>query len=268
MGGLTVASDGPRRGWSLRSFIDSLTLELDRLQDTLAVKGVNRRLTYTVKDLALDLQLFPEFDGEELKFNTARPGEAGAARISFQLGSITDRQIRESTKDPVRTDEVAIEAVEGLDDRTRKSLQKMGVSSVKDLERVEEHNIDLRKVGDEPIDYGKLAEMVKRAQRRTRQPQLHSASLVDDGGETHIVLEGNHLAPLVPRASALSAGGARFPRAFLDGDEVPVRSASDRLIRLQVDESRLSPRGSTLQIAIDPYAVLRMNLLPETGETP
>jgi hypothetical protein len=45
------------RPWNLETFLDSLIYELDRAQDTLALKGVNRPLTYTVKDMALELQL-------------------------------------------------------------------------------------------------------------------------------------------------------------------------------------------------------------------
>ena len=112
------------QGWSLKSFLDSLTLELDRVQDTLAVKSVNRRLTYTVRDVDLELHLFPSFDGEELRFTTAKPGETGAARINLQLGSITDRQIRETAGEPLTTADVAIETVEGIDERTKKSLKK------------------------------------------------------------------------------------------------------------------------------------------------
>ena len=40
-----MASDVARKGWTLKSFLDSLTLELDRAQETLAVKGLTRRLT-------------------------------------------------------------------------------------------------------------------------------------------------------------------------------------------------------------------------------
>ncbi|MGH7629085.1 MAG: hypothetical protein ACREOF_06790 [Gemmatimonadales bacterium] len=254
--------DSAHRSWSLKSFIDSLTVELDRLQDALAVKGVNRRLTYTVKDLALDLQLFPEFDGDELRFSTARPGETGAARISFQLGSITDRQIRESTSDPLTKDDVSIDVVEGIDEKTRKMLQRIGVTSMKDLERVERQNIDLDKVADEPIDYRKLANMVHRARRRSlRPPQVHSASLVQDNGETLIVIEGERFAPVFP-VSAAAGRETRYPRAFLDGDEVPVRSASAARLQIRVDEARLSPDGNRLQIALDPYLLLGMNLKP------
>ncbi len=39
------------RSWNLETFLDSLIFELDKAQDTLSVKGMNRKLTYTVKDM-------------------------------------------------------------------------------------------------------------------------------------------------------------------------------------------------------------------------
>ena len=260
-----MASTAARRTWSLKSFIDSLTLELDRLQDTLAVKGVNRRLTYTVKDLALDLQLFPEFDGEELRFSTARPGEDGAARISFQLGSITDRQIRETTTDPPSRDDVTLEVVDGLDSKTRKSLEKIGVTTVRDLERMEQKGVDVEKVSDDAIDYRRLAQMVQRARRRAEATTVRSASIVQEGGDTLLVIDGEHLGAArgLSRASSVGSGEEpSFPRAFLDGEEVPVRRATDTQLGVVVDEARLRPGGTTLQVALDPFAVLRMNLKP------
>jgi len=71
--------------WNLESFVDSFILELDKAQDTLAVKGVTRKLTYTVKDVALDLQIFPIYEGGKIRFVTAQPGEAGSSRLSLQL---------------------------------------------------------------------------------------------------------------------------------------------------------------------------------------
>src|SRR5262245_46487187 len=97
-----------RDNWRLETFLDSLILELDKAQDTLAIKGVTRRLTYTVKDLSVDLYVFPDYEDGKLRFNVARPGENGASRISFQLGSITDRQIRESANEPTTADDVPI----------------------------------------------------------------------------------------------------------------------------------------------------------------
>lgn len=41
------------RAWNLESFVDALVVELDKTRETLAVKAVNRPLSYSVKDLSL-----------------------------------------------------------------------------------------------------------------------------------------------------------------------------------------------------------------------
>jgi hypothetical protein len=78
--------------WNLEDFVDSLVVELDKTRETLAVKAINKQLTYTVKDLAIDLNIFPTFDGDTIKFITAQPGQQGASKVNIQLGSITDQQ--------------------------------------------------------------------------------------------------------------------------------------------------------------------------------
>lgn len=254
-----------RRSWSLRSFVDSLTFELDQLQDLLAVKGLNRRLTYSVKDLALDLQLFPDFDGEELRFTTARPGEKGAAQISFQLGSITDRQIRETTSEPLTRDDLPIRSVEGMDPKTQRSLEKLGVKSVKDLERVEEENVDLEKMSDQPVDFRKLANMIQRARRQQQPPKVKTVGLSDEASTPSIVVEGERLATAFSAASsgeAPSGETPRFPRAFLGNRELPVLEATEHRVRLGLDAESLSEAEASvpLVVVLDPFAVVRMNL--------
>ena len=80
-----MATRGGQRAWSLNSFLDSLILELDRAQDTLAVKGINRRLTYTVENLGLELHLFPEFDGGEIRFTWSRSDSSARSPASRPL---------------------------------------------------------------------------------------------------------------------------------------------------------------------------------------
>ena len=41
------------RSWKLESFVDSLVVELDKTRETLAVKSINKPLTYSVKDVSL-----------------------------------------------------------------------------------------------------------------------------------------------------------------------------------------------------------------------
>lgn len=242
----------PTGGWNLESFLDSLILELDRAQDTLAVKGLNRRLTYAVKDLSLELQLFPEFDGNEIRWKTARPGEEGASKIAFQLGSITDRQIRETTKDPITRDDIAIDQVEELDPTTRSTLRKIGVRSVKDLERMEARNIDLEKAAPARFDYGKLANVINRARRQEQAPRVASAALERSEGMAFLTLTGENL------ASQHSVGG--FPMAYLGERPVEVLAASEGELRLRLPDEPLDGGARALRVALDPYAVINLEL--------
>ena len=115
------------RPWNLESFLDSLIVELDKARDTLAVKGLTRPLTYSVQDLDLELQIFPQYDGEQIRFVTAQPGESGASELKVQLGSITSRSIKETTSEPITRDDISIEAVDELDEEAKQSLRKIGI---------------------------------------------------------------------------------------------------------------------------------------------
>src|ERR1051326_6675512 len=86
--------------WQLEDFVDSLVVDLDKTRETLAVKAINKPLSYTVKELALDLNIFPSYDGDRVKFITAQPGQEGASKVTIQLGSITDQQVRATAKAP------------------------------------------------------------------------------------------------------------------------------------------------------------------------
>jgi hypothetical protein len=242
-----------QRSWSLNSFLDSLILELDRAQDTLAVKGINRRLTYTVENLALELQLFPEFDGGEIRFATARPGETGAAKVSFNLGSITDRQIKDVTNEPLTADDVVISEVVGLDDETKDSLRKMGVTSAKDIERMQRNNVDITKVSNNKVDYSKLANVINRAKRRVNAPTVAQASLArGEDGHPELAIQGTNL--------AMASGTGDYPMAFLNGRAVPVLSASARELRLAVTAEQVRGATNELRVLLDPYAVMTMEL--------
>jgi hypothetical protein len=244
-----MAKSGP--SWRLNSFLDSLILELDRAQDTLALKGINRRLTYTVRDLELELQLFPDFDGRELRFTTAGPGETGAAKIAFQLGSITDRQIREVTREPPKKDEIAIEVVEDIDDETRRELRKIGVTTIEDIERMERNNVDLRRASTS-VNYNKLANILNRTRRRKNAPSVSKAVLVSDDDEhPALALEGSNLA---------TAASGEFPVATLNAAPVHVTHATANEVRIALTPGLLHEGPNQLRIALDPYAVITLDV--------
>lgn len=239
--------------WKLNSFLDSLILELDRAQDTLAAKGLTRRTSYAVQGLNLELQLFPEFDGSDLRFATAKPGETGAAKIAFQLGSISDRQIRETTKDPITTDDVAIDMVDGIDEETKVELQKIGVTSARDIERMERNNVDIGRLSGNRVNYNRLAGLINRAKRRTTPPSVTSASLSTVADESTLLIEGSNLAqPAV--------AGGEFPIAYLNDRPVAVTRASPTALHLAVQPGEMRAGVNTLRVALDPHAVMTLDL--------
>ncbi len=252
---------GESKTWNLEAFLDSLILELDKAQDTLSIKGVNRPLTYTVKDVALELNIFPHFDGKRVQFSTAKSGESGASKITFQLGSITDRQIREITKNPITKDDVPIEMIESIDEETRDELQKMGVTTNKDLERMELKNIDLQKVSKKKIDYGSLANLINQARRRELAPKVNNVSAARSGENVILSLRGENLALSASASADRGAGGGRkFPIAVLNDEEVEIVSANGEELKIAVRGGQLSGRSNQLKIALDPYSVVQMNL--------
>ena len=137
--------DDRNRAWNLKSFMDSLIVELDRAQDVLAVKGLTRPVTYTVKDVDVDLRCFPQFDGRSVRFRTAQPGQDGSSGLRFSLGSISAGTIRDSAPPPPEPDDIRLDAVEDLDQDTIEALESVGVRSGRDLQRVAARGVDLKR---------------------------------------------------------------------------------------------------------------------------
>ena len=238
--------------WKLESFLDSLIVELDRAQDPLSVKGVTRRLTYTVRDVALDLFVFPRFDGGRLGFNVAKPGEAGASKISFSLGSITDRQIQESGNRPQTEDDLSLDDVEDLDEAMKESLRSVGVRSARDVERLSERQVDVGKLVAEKtgnrdqVGYGDLAAMINKARRRKQAPRVGGVSLGREGAALALSIHGDNL------ATEGAANG--FPAARINGKPVEIMDFGPGHLRLAIDSDTLAAGDNAVSIALDPYA--------------
>lgn len=247
-------SNQSNQSWRLQSFLDSLVVELDRAQDTLAIKAVNRPLSYSVKDVSLDLQIFPSFDGKEVRFVTAGANQAGASKISLQLGSITDRMVRETTRNPAAQDDVPLETVEGIDDEVRETLETVGVRSAKDLERIRDKKIDLGRVGGKKIEYGSLARLIDRSRRA---PTVSSVELSRDGGVLRLL--GENLQAMEP--------APEFPAALLDGEPVAVAARAPGELHVSAPAERLR-RARALSVALDPYRVIEMRLNTPEEDAP
>jgi hypothetical protein len=236
--------------WQLEDFVDSLVVELDKTRETLAVKAINKPLSYTVRELALDLNIFPSYDGDEVSFVTAQPGQQGASKVTIQLGTITDQQVRATTKVRGVKDEVDLAEVE-VDPKTRKRLRKLGVTSADDIKQIERKNVDLTKVSDNEIDYTELANKIEKAKRRQNPPTVRSASLTaDPAGAPVLLLRGANLA-VNPRFA---------PVAVVNEALADVASSSEDELRIRIDKQHRLGRDNEVVLAMDPFAVVRMRV--------
>lgn len=245
------------KAWNLEQFLDSLILQLDKAQDTLALKGLTRKLTYTVKDVALDLNIFPVLDNGKVQFQMVKPGETGGSRISFQLGSITDRQIRENANEPPSNDDVEIDMLDGMDEEVKDSLRKVGITSTRDLERMDKRNINLEKVvkektgGEKNLDYKDLANMINKVRRQKLSPQLSRLSAKEVGESIELTLQGKNF---------VLQQSTSYPSALVNNQKAEIVHADAGEVRLKVPREWLQNGSNALAIALDPYALMQLNM--------
>lgn len=247
------------KSWQLEDFIDSLVFELDKARETLSLKGVNSPLTYAVKDLSLDLNVFPEYDGNDVRFVTAGTGDSGSSKISLSLGSITDRQIRETTKKPVSGDDITLEEIEEIDPSTKKQLNRLGVRSAEDIEKLKERNIKVTRPinsgnsdtgkSAQPIDFKKLAGLINKAQRTQKPPRVFGAQLGNIRGRDIIAIQGENLA--IDKNADL--------KAIINNSETKVLSASKELIVIELDKKSIR-EDNQLHMQLDEHTAFQLNV--------
>lgn len=235
--------------WRLEDFVDSLVVELDKTRETLAVKAINKPLSYSVKEVALDVNAFPTYAEGSVRFTTAQPGEAGASKISIQLNSITDQQVRASTKLRAVEDGETLERI-GVDDADRSRLRRIGVNSVDDLNELKARNVDLGAATDSDINYGELARKIQKSRRSQNAPSIDAVSLSQSTKEPSLLIEGSHL----------SVDPSFAPVAVVNGVLAEVNSRGPAHLSIALSPGNTLKADNEVVITFDPYAVVRVNV--------
>jgi len=127
---------GAETSFLVDDFIDSITTQLDRVQDALRIKAVNRPLTYALKELSLELKVFVELDPRgKVRFRTSGPNEAGASVVHLGFTTITKPMIEENTVSLAASRSPSLEEA-GLGEDERRSLERYGVRTVAQLQKL------------------------------------------------------------------------------------------------------------------------------------
>lgn len=120
-------------GFLVEDFIQAITTQLDRVQDALRLKAVNRPLTYALKDLSLELRVFVEMDAEgNVRFRNSGPNETGASVVNLGFTTITKPMIEENTISMAATRSPSLQEM-GLSREEQQRLERMGVRNAAQL---------------------------------------------------------------------------------------------------------------------------------------
>jgi hypothetical protein len=128
-----MAADG---SFLVEDFLDAIASQLDRTQDALAFKAVNRPLTYAIKDFNLQLQVFVEMDANgNVRLRSSGPNETGASTLSIGFTTITRPMIEENTV-ALATSRTPSLAEAGFAPDERRRLERLGVRNTSELRRL------------------------------------------------------------------------------------------------------------------------------------
>lgn len=121
----------------MSDFLGAIATQLDRGQDALATKAVNRPLTYAVKDFEMSLKVVVDMDDQgRVLFRPSRPNEEGrtsTVRVGFT--TITRPMIAENTVAVTESRSPSLTEL-GLDTGERQRLAEMGVHNAGQLRRL------------------------------------------------------------------------------------------------------------------------------------
>lgn len=127
-----------KSGFLVEDFIQSITTQLDRVQDVLRLKALTRPLTYALKDFALDLNVFVDMDTDgNVRFRTSGPNESGASMVRIGFTTITKPMIEENTVSLALTKSPMLDEM-GLERDERRRLEQLGIRNAAQLEQLRE----------------------------------------------------------------------------------------------------------------------------------
>lgn len=178
--------NAPQRGTATGSFlvedfINSITVQLDKVQDALRLKALNRPLTYALKDFSLDLQVFVDVDNEgNVRFRNVSPNEAGASTVRLGFTTITKPMIEENTVSLAVTRSPSLDQL-GLQADERSRLQKLGVFNAAQLQNLYRSTggSAVSRLAELPLDRLRQALQMGKPQVSTVTPSRTPAPAID-----------------------------------------------------------------------------------------
>lgn len=145
---------GRESSFLVEDFLAAIASQLDRTQDALALKAVNRPLTYAIRDFTMELKVFIDMDpAGHVRLRSPAPGETGASTINIGFTTITRPMIEENTVSVEMTRAPDL-AQAGLSPDEQRRLERLGVRNTAELQNLKASTGTgaISRLADIPID--------------------------------------------------------------------------------------------------------------------
>jgi hypothetical protein len=208
-------------GLPLEQFIQALTSQLDRAQNTMALKArAGLPLTFAVKDLTLDLRTHVEMVNSVVRIRPAGPGEGDASTLHLALTTITRPMIEENTySQAAAADEPSIKEALGkeISDEEQRRLEWAGIHTVSQLRSVQKQGGEgaIERVADIPVNRLRAA-LARASEPLITHVALHPMPLGEAEGSALLRIHGHNL---------VQDGQ---PAVRINGELIPVLRATPR----------------------------------------
>jgi len=280
---MPVVGDG---SFLVEEFIDSITSQLDRVQDSLRIKAVNRPLTYALKDMSLELKVFVELDAQgKVRFRTGGPNEAGASVVHLGFTTITKPMIEENTVSLAASRSPTLEEA-GLAPEEQLRLERVGVRNMAQLERLQSSTgvQTVARYADMPVDRLKRALVLNRPKVTAVHPTPpRPAPVPAPAPRPPQSVAGKPRMPqpqppasqppvlkLKPGTRRLQLSGHRLigeagpPKVHLNNQPLGIAEADDDRLVVEIPEDHL---GGTLEVRLHDGSVAAYELSVDDGES-
>ena len=250
----------------IEDFLEAITAQLDKTQDNLRLKAVNRPLTFALKDFSIDLSVFVEMDRDgQVRLRPSGPNESGASVIKIGFTTITRPMIEENTISMEMTQSPSLEDAGFAPDES-KQLQRLGVRNLAQLERLRQRTDEDSVAQFAGLDSGVLRQRLQLAKPRIDLVQIGRKETplpANSGPRTPEVPLRNGQSKLRLRGRRLAEAG-ESPVARLEGRSLPIRSFSQSHIDVELDGFG----GGLLELELPGGTVETLSLIVEDDMPP
>jgi hypothetical protein len=252
-------------GFAVEDFLEAITNQLDRTQDSLRLKSVNRPLTYAIRDFSMELKVYVELGADgRVVFRPSAADDTGASVVNIGFTTVNRTMIEENTVSLSSVRSPTLDEL-GLDEQERRQLERLGVRNAEQLDQLK------RTTGENTVSRfsGLPVDRLRRAMAQGR-PSVTSVKPVAVPAPAEQPVHQPTVPPEVvrvpPRTRRLVLGGPRLEEttqhARLDGRSLGVRPVDGGI---EVDLGDEASDGD-LELDLGEHGMVSMSLEFEPDE--